>query len=52
MKPSPFQLTRVRRCGYCGSLAHCTKYCPKTNAGRMNIALREQMNKLKSRPQQ
>ncbi|PEH72075.1 hypothetical protein CRM76_09175 [Edwardsiella tarda] len=51
MKPSPFQLTRARRCGYCGSRSHCTQYCPKTNAGRMNIALREQMNQLKNRPQ-
>ncbi|MGY0151864.1 hypothetical protein ACVQ8M_05120 [Edwardsiella tarda] len=37
----PFQLTRSRRCGYCGSLSHCTQYCPKTSAGRTNIALRD-----------
>ncbi|EFE23083.1 hypothetical protein EDWATA_01884 [Edwardsiella tarda ATCC 23685] len=51
MKPSPFQLTRARRCGYCGSRSHCTQYCPKTNAGRMNIAIREQINQLKNRQQ-
>ncbi|WP_370552986.1 hypothetical protein [Edwardsiella tarda] len=41
MKPSLFQLTRARRCSYCGSQSHCTQYCPKTSAGRTSIALRD-----------
>ncbi len=52
MKLSSFKFTQARRCGYCGSRSHCTQYCPKTFSGRTNIAIREQINQLKSSQQQ